>query len=383
MHVILRYLSPLVYGLIVVIWTYILIFYIKKINQRQKHDKLLSLLLYILIIVSISTILSNIYFGLRQSSHDGIIPIEIFNVLSKPENVFFPKFMTLAAGVLIFIIVLYKWLPTEEQQKIAIKKLIKEKNSELITKNQELTKAKLKAEESDKLKTKFLKNISHEIRTPMNAIMGFSQMLDIPDISNETRTFYSGIVQNNCDQLLKVIDDILEISSLERKHRKINKTQFFLNDFLMELFTIFNLKAQKNNISFKINKELKDSESEIITDKTKLNRIISNLLENAFRYTHDGSVEMGYSISDNKLILYVKDTGMGISEENREYIFERFSQEEKEISLKHGGLGLGLSISKENAKLLGGDISLESVKGKGSTFYVTIPLYTSKNIISG
>ncbi len=373
-----RYLSPIVYVIIVGIWTYILIFYIKKINHRQKHDKLLKLLLYILIINSISTILSNIYFGFRQSSLDDIIPIEIFNNLSKPQNILFPKLMTLATGILIFIIVLYKWLPTEENQKIAIKKLINQKNSELLTKNQELIIAKLKAEESDKLKTKFLNNISHEIRTPMNAIMGFSQMLDSPDISDESRKYYSEIVQNNCDQLLKVIEDILEISNLEMKTGKITETKFFLNDFLLELFTIFNLKAQKNNISFIINNGLRDNESEIITDKTKLNRIISNLLENAFQYTHKGSIEMGYSISQDKLILYVKDTGMGISMQNHENIFERFSKEENEISQKLGGLGLGLSISKENAKLLGGDITLESVKGKGSTFYVTIPYIPPK-----
>lgn len=116
-----------------------------------------------------------------------------------------------------------------------------------------------------------------------------------------------------------------------------------------------------------------DKESYILSDKTKLHKILSNLIENAIKYTNDGFIELGYYIGKMNLILFVKDTGIGISPENHQIIFDRFSQEEKEMTRKHGGLGLGLSISKENAHLLGGDISLESEKGKGSTFYVTLP----------
>ncbi len=368
-----KYITPITYGLIVTIWLYILVFFTKKIKHNEDHDKLLNLLLYILIINAVSTILSNLYFGLRQSSHVGIFPVDVYHVLIKPQYVFLPKFLTLVSGILIFLIVVHKWLPTELKQRIAIKDLIIRKNSELLKKNKELRIAKDRAEESDKLKTEFLNNMSHEVRTPMNAIIGFSELLDSPDITREERKNYLSIMQNSGYQLLRIIEDILEISNLETQQESLKEKQFNLNDFMMELFCVFNLKHNDKDIEFTINNELDDGASYIITDRTRLNKVLSNLLENAFRYTMEGSIEMGYRISGETITFYVKDTGIGISKENQKVVFKRFSQEEKELSRKYGGLGLGLAISRENAKLLGGDITLESQKGKGSTFFVTIP----------
>jgi PAS domain S-box-containing protein len=237
----------------------------------------------------------------------------------------------------------------------------------------ELIAAKEKAEEANRLKTEFLNNMSHEVRTPMNGIIGFSKMLDKPDLNAEKRKYYSKIVQNSSQQLLRIIDDILAISTLETKLEKLNETEFCLNDLLMELFSIFNLKSKERNVPLYLKKELHDRQSYIISDKAKLHKILSNLLENALKFTNEGFIEYGYYLEKTNLVLYVKDNGIGISPKNHKIIFERFSQEEKDLSRKHGGLGLGLSISKENAQLLGGDISLESEKGKGSTFYVSIP----------
>ncbi|NOZ60194.1 MAG: PAS domain S-box protein [Calditrichaeota bacterium] len=251
------------------------------------------------------------------------------------------------------------------------------KISERVTLIEELQNAKEKAEESEKLKTEFLQNISHEVRTPLNGILGFSNFLIEPDLTHKERTEYLNIIRNSGNQLLRIIDDIMEISQLGTKQVKVTKKQICLNKLLSELYSIFDIEAKTNKIPLYLKKGLPDKESTILTDKTKLVRILNSLLENSFKFTSEGFIEFGYLLkTDNEpaeLEIYVKDTGIGIKPESQNTIFVRFSQEEKELSKKVGGLGLGLSIAKENVKLLGGNITVESQKGKGSTFFVTIP----------
>ena len=237
----------------------------------------------------------------------------------------------------------------------------------------ELLIAKQKAEESDRLKTEFINNMSHEVRTPMNGILGFSEMLNSQGITNEKRETFIKIIQSSSHQLLQVIDDILEISSLGTKQVKVFESEVCLNDVLVELFSIFDTKAKENKTPLYLKKEFKDSQSIIFTDKLKLNKIISNLLENALKFTNQGCIEFGYHLKNNNIELFVKDTGIGIEKSKHELIFERFSQAENGLSKNTGGLGLGLSIAKENTILLGGTINLESKVGLGSTFFVTIP----------
>ncbi len=237
--------------------------------------------------------------------------------------------------------------------------------------NRELTLAKEKAEQSDSLKTEFLQNMSHEIRTPMNAILGFSELLK--NANEEAKKRYISIIKNSGNQLLHIIDDILEISRLETKQAQINETEVRLNDLLLDHYLYFDLEAKKKGLQLYLQKGLSDEGSKVKTDRTKLNKIISNLLENAIKYTYEGCIEYGYKINDGNIELYVKDTGKGIKKENQEMIFKRFSQEEKSLSGSVGGLGLGLSIVKGNVELLGGKILLRSEKGKGSIFTVSIP----------
>lgn len=238
---------------------------------------------------------------------------------------------------------------------------------------EELLIAKEKAEESSRLKTEFLHNMSHEIRTPMNGIMGFSAMLDDPDISPENQKRYLKFIVNSSTQLLRIIDDIIEISKLATKQVKVTKERVSLNELFLNLFSIFDLKAKEKKVPLYLKRDLLDIQSYIYTDTSKLNKILENLLENALKFTSAGFIELGYHLKDNSIEIYVKDTGIGINTEKQEIIFERFSQEEKDKKMVYGGLGLGLAIAKENAELLGGKITLKSEKGKGSTFYLTIP----------
>ncbi|WP_291795720.1 PAS domain S-box protein [Lutibacter sp.] len=237
----------------------------------------------------------------------------------------------------------------------------------------EIKLAKQKAEESDQLKTEFLNNMSHEIRTPMNGVLGFSEMLSNPNLSDEKRQNFVNIIQNSGRQLLQIIDDILEISRLETKQIKVREEEICLNNFLFQLFSIFDIKAKEQEMPLYLKTGLSDKESTVLIDGVKLNKVLSNLLGNALKFTNKGFIEIGYTLNNNEIEFYVKDTGVGIAPEKHKVIFERFSQADKELTEKVGGLGLGLSIAKENAQLLGGEIQVESMKGKGATFSLTIP----------
>ncbi len=249
--------------------------------------------------------------------------------------------------------------------------------SELKNSEQELLKAKEKAIESDRLKTQFILNMSHEIKTPMNAINGFSEMLNDTDLTVEKRKSITSIIINSSNQLQSIVENILTISALETKLENTLIQAVNINSIISDLLVIFKAQAFNNNISLYSKIDLTDNQSEIYTDKTKITQILTNLITNALKFTHEGYIEFGYKLkaeTENiELEFYVKDTGIGIKPELQEKIFERFTQVEAGLTRQYSGNGLGLSISKGFVELLGGEIGLNSELEKGSTFYFTIP----------
>ena len=249
---------------------------------------------------------------------------------------------------------------------ILLEKKVKKRTHELYL-------AKEKAEESNKLKTAFLQNISHEIRTPLNAISGFSGLLNTPDLSEEKRKKFVSIIQNSSNQLASIVTDILTISSLETKQIKSNIDKVCINRIIKDLLVTFKQQAIKDNISLYAKQPLPEKQSEIFTDKTKLIQILTNLINNALKFTHQGFIEFGYSLINNNLEFYVKDSGIGIDPKYHEKIFERFGKINTSTTKLYGGTGIGLPISKEYVELLGGKIWVLSETDKGSSFYFTIP----------
>lgn len=237
--------------------------------------------------------------------------------------------------------------------------------------------AKNKAEESSKLKTVFLNNMSHEIRTPMNGIIGFSQFLNKPGITDENRNSYIKIIQNNSKKLLRIIEDILEVSDLQSIKKISNRNIVCLNDFLLSMYSRFEIQAKDNKTPIYIHNDISDKASTIYTDSGMLEKILDRLLDNAVKFTRVGNIDIGAKLrqgeGQSELEVYIKDTGIGIREESLDKVFDNFMQEETELTEIPGGLGIGLSIAKGYTELLGGKIEVESVKGEGSVFSVILP----------
>jgi PAS domain S-box-containing protein len=247
----------------------------------------------------------------------------------------------------------------------------------------DLIKSKEKAEESDKLKSAFLANMSHEIRTPMNAIMGFSSLLKEKEFKKEKQNYFLNIINSRTKDLLRIIDDVIDISKIEANQLRIEKTDFSLNKALLEIYSGIKSDLQNQNrddLKIRINEQLLVKPLIIHSDESRLKQVLLNLIYNAVKFTENGFIEFGYSIErdDNILQFYVKDTGIGIPEKAGEFIFERFRQADDSTSRKYGGTGLGLPICKSVVELLGGKIWFESEEEKGTTFYFTVPLIESK-----
>lgn len=238
----------------------------------------------------------------------------------------------------------------------------------------ELIAAKEKAEESDRLKSLFLQNMSHEVRTPLNAIVGFSQLMAESDIPQEKFREFSGHILTGSEKLTGIIRDIIEMSKIQANQMQVSQSEFDiarLVESVSEKFTEF---AIEKKLLLKIKQKIPEDKRMITSDKNKMMAVLTHLLDNAIKFTPEGTVEVISDIRNDQLFIQVTDTGIGISRETQKVIFEPFRQFETEMHRRYGGNGLGLSLVKAHVELLGGAISLESEINKGTSVSLSFPL---------
>lgn len=285
----------------------------------------------------------------------------------------FPRYIIwilVGVGIILLLITLFAF---------TLRYTVKLKTKELSGKNTELTVAKDRAEKSERLKTIFLQNMSHEIRTPMNAIIGFLEVLKDPNLSTEVQSKYINIVHTSANRLLSTLNSILQISKINSNEIEIHYSHINIDKIIDFEIDLFKAQAEEQGVSISKNTQVKGSKAVILTDKNMFNSILTNLLSNAIKFTQKGEIEIGNYIEKDKLVMYVKDSGVGIPEDRLGAIFERFVQADLDITRPHEGSGLGLSIVKAYVKILDGEIWVDSTIDSGSTFFFSIP-YTPKSI---
>jgi signal transduction histidine kinase len=255
---------------------------------------------------------------------------------------------------------------------------------EIIKKNQAeklLIKAKLKAEESDLLKSAFLSNMSHEIRTPLNGILGFCELILDDSYSRDDKKIFAKNLDKNGNDLLKLINDIMDISKIQENQFGISKKIFNLNDLLNVIYLDYqqsDLIDQHKRVAFKLINGNDNLEIELFSDPVRFMHIFRNLLNNAFFFTKEGFIRFGFEETGSGIELFVEDSGCGIDESSKDLIFKPFFKG-KSLIVGNKGFGLGLAISKGLVKLLGSDLQFTSTLNKGTRFYFRID---NKDIIS-
>ena len=254
-------------------------------------------------------------------------------------------------------------VPVEGRAPLLIGVSIEIKNLEEI--EHELVRARIKAEESDRLKTAFLANMSHEIRTPLNAIVGFSRLMSTAS-SIEEEQMYSDIINQNSEILLQLINDVLDLAKIEAGTLDFVKMPIDLGELFRNLYEIHKGRLQTG---VKLFLDVNHDTITIKEDRNRIMQVLTNLINNANKFTSKGEIHIGYKLEANKVFFYVKDSGIGIPKEKQKDIFGRFVK----LNAFVQGTGLGLSICQMIVEHMGGEIGVNSSPGKGSTFYFTVP----------
>lgn len=257
----------------------------------------------------------------------------------------------------------YLCLDRDDKVLLTVRDITREKKVQ-----EELKAAKETAEIAGEQKTAFLANMSHEIRTPLNAIVGFAGLL--ATATEEDRNSYVEIIKGNTNMLLQLVNDILDMSKIEAGTLEFIYNDVDVNQIMRELEGVFRLRLEEADSPVRIVFEPKLPVCFINTEKNRVSQVLSNFLSNAFKYTSEGSITMGYEVREEEMYFYVTDTGTGIPEDKTAHVFERFTK----LDAKRQGTGLGLSISQTIIKKLGGEIGVLSQYGKGSTFWFTLPV---------
>lgn len=267
----------------------------------------------------------------------------------------------------------------EKFQLILLRDISSEKEVET-----ELQRAKHKVEEAERLKSAFLDNLPHEIRTPLHAITGFTSLLSDANLSVEERQEYVKFIQDSSNDILNLMDNIIEIAKLETNQVKPKKEKCYINSIFDKLLTDIESKQnilEKTDIEIRVNRANPDPLYMIFSDPERIYQIISHLLNNALKFTEKGFIEFGYYLSNNnRIAFYVKDSGIGIPDDQQEIIFRKFGKSGNINTNKNRGTGLGLTLSKKLVELLNGEIKVESREGEGSAFTFFLPIEKEQKI---
>lgn len=339
---------------------------------------------------------SLLYFAFSKKTGEKFINIfdnHIANMKSTPNSIYFkslqkwtsedvkltfPKWLIISisaiSSMLLLAVFIAVFLRIKVKQRTAeLEKLNKEMEQRIIERTKELEIAMEKAKESDRLKSAFLAVMSHELRTPLNSIIGFTGIMlqGLAGPLNEEQTKQMRMVQNSARHLLSLINDVLDISKIEAGQVELYYSNFDLKEAIKKVLDIVKPLSDKKNLT--LTYDIKEGVGNIETDQRRFEQIIINILNNAIKFTEHGEVRLVADYDEKYYVISISDTGIGIKPEDMDKLFKPFQQVDTGLARKNEGTGLGLSICKRLIDMMGGEISVKSEYGRGSTFTIKIP----------